>query len=87
MASGRRRRRTGPPPGSSVWTPPTACSCRAGGIRSTGRGRGSRPAAARRELFEETGLDPAAVVDRSVLVDCDVWDRGTTGGPCEVRSR
>ncbi|MGA4837633.1 NUDIX domain-containing protein [Streptomyces sp. G45] len=32
-------------------------------------------AAARRELAEETGLDPAAVVDRSVLVDRDVrWN-------------
>ncbi|MGW4726132.1 hypothetical protein [Streptomyces sp. NPDC004291] len=26
--------------------------------------------------FEETGLDPAAVLDRSVLVDRDVWWNG-----------
>lgn len=31
--------------------------------------------AARRELVEETGLDPAPVLDRSVLVDRDVqWN-------------
>ncbi|MDX3531901.1 NUDIX domain-containing protein [Streptomyces sp. ID05-39B] len=32
--------------------------------------------AARRELAEETGLDPAAVVDRWVPVHRDVWWKG-----------
>ncbi|MFF4575665.1 NUDIX hydrolase [Streptomyces sp. NPDC001410] len=32
--------------------------------------------AARRELAEETGLDPAAVTDRSVPVERDVWWNG-----------